>query len=88
MNCQRNKKQGLKYGYLPDTEAETIPWDILLVDIIGHYKIRREGRDKPLILKALTLIDLVIGWFEVIQYKYKQANTISNLVLSRPGHPI
>ena len=36
--CQKNKKKNLKYGKLPAKEAEAIPWDILLVDIIGLYK--------------------------------------------------
>ena len=56
-NCQRNNKKILKYGHLPAKEAETIPWDILLVDLIGPYKISREGREKYLILKSLTMID-------------------------------
>ena len=30
--------------------------------------------------KALTMIDLATGWFEIIQYKDKQADTILNLV--------
>ena len=40
-NCQKNKKQNLKYGKLPAREAESIPWNILLVDIIGPYEISR-----------------------------------------------
>ena len=39
---QRNKKQGLKYGYLPPKEAEAIPWDRLSVDIIGLYKLEEK----------------------------------------------
>ena len=34
----------------------------------------------PLILKSLTMIDPVTGWFEIVQYSYKQASTIKNLV--------
>ena len=30
-------------GKLPAKEAEYIPWDRLLVDLIGSYKIRIEG---------------------------------------------
>ena len=36
---------------LPVKEVESIPWSRLLVDLIGPYKIRREGHDNPLILK-------------------------------------
>ena len=61
-------------------EAETIPWDILLVDFIGPYKIRGEVFEDPLILKALTVIDPATGGFEIIKYKDKQAATIANLL--------
>ena len=79
---QKNKKQNFKYGELPAKEAEAIPWDILSVDLIGPYKIRREGHDDPLILKALTMIDPATGWFEIVHYNEKQAATIANLVVS------
>ena len=42
-------------------------------------KIRRKGRE-PLILKAITMIDPVTGWFEISQYNGKKAMTIENLV--------
>ena len=69
ISCHRNKKQVLKYDHLPAKEAEAIPWDILLVDLIGSYKIRIY---KALInphTKALTTIYLATGWFEIIKYK-------------------
>ena len=55
-NCQKNKKQNLEYGKFSVKEAEAITWDRLSVDLIGSYKIIREGRDDPLILRALTMI--------------------------------
>ena len=70
----------LKYGKLPAKEAEAIPWDRLSVDLIGPYKIRREGHDKPLILKALTRIYTATGWFGIVQYNDKKASTIAKLV--------
>ena len=33
--CHKNKKQNFKYGKLPAKEADTIPWEILSVDLIG-----------------------------------------------------
>ena len=65
---------------MPNTEAETIPWDRLLVDILRPYKIRKEFYDDPLILKALTMIEPSAGWFEIVLYNDKQADTIANLV--------
>ena len=46
MACQflkRNKKQ---YGKLPPKEAESKPWDVLCVDLIGQYQFTPKGRDK------------------------------------------
>ena len=42
-------------------------------------KILRK-RKEPLILKAVTIIDPITGWFEVTQYSDKKAMTIANLV--------
>ena len=78
--CQKNKKQNLKYSKLSTKEAEAIPWYRLSVDLIGPYKIRREGHDETLVLKALTMIDPETGWFEIVRYNDKQAATIANLV--------
>ena len=47
--------------------------------MIGPYKIRRKGKE-PIILKAITMINPVTGWFEVTQYSNKKATTITNLV--------
>ena len=41
-NCEKNKKQSLKYGHLPAKASEAIPWDRLLVDLIGPYKMIRD----------------------------------------------
>ena len=56
----RNTRKKLKYGKLTAKKTEAIPCYRLLVDIIGPYTVRREGHDDPIILKALTMIDLEI----------------------------
>ena len=43
-----------------------------MVDIICRYE--------PLIIKALTMIDPVTGWFKILQYNDEHSVTISNLV--------
>ena len=48
-------KTNLKYGKLPANEAEAIPWERLLVGIIGPYKFIKEVHDYYLILKTLTM---------------------------------
>ena len=77
--CQKCKKQKIKYGHLPAKEAEATPWERLCVDLIGPYKIKREGKE-PLLLKAVTMIDPATGWFEIVQYDDKKSITVANLV--------
>ena len=76
INFQKKRKQNFRYGNLPTKEAEATPQDILSVDIIGAYKIRKEGHDDPLILKSSTMMCLETGWLEILQYNYPQAATI------------
>ena len=77
--CQGTKRSTKKYGKLPAKLEEGKPWNKLCVYLIGPYKILRKGKD-PLILKAVTMIEPVTGWFEVTQYSDNKAMTIANLV--------
>ena len=45
----------------------------------GRY-IKWDDQDKPLIIKYFIIIDPDNGWFEIVQYNDKQADTIANLV--------
>ena len=55
------------------------PTNKLCVELIGPYKISKKGKD-PLILKSVTVIDPVTGWFEVTQYNDKKEMTVTNLI--------
>ena len=77
--CQRTKLSINKYGKLPDKLEEETPGNKLRVDLLWPYKISR-NRKEPLILKAVTMIDPIYGWFHIMQYNYKKAMTIANLV--------
>ena len=66
-------------GKIPAKLAEEIPRKKLCVDIIGPYKICRKGRE-PLILKVVTMIYTVTGWFEITQYNDKKEMMMTNLV--------
>ena len=59
----KNKKHNLKYDKWTAKEAESITYDILLVYLIGPYKIWREDNDEPLVLKFLTMVEPVTSWF-------------------------
>ena len=79
--CQLTKKQHLKYGLLPPKEAEATPWDILCVDLIGPYKIKRPKMPKKyreLVLHCLTMIDPATGWFEIVPIRNKTALEVAN----------
>jgi Integrase zinc binding domain len=43
--CQTTKKQAKKYGHLPKKTAEAEPWDVLCIDLIGPYKIKRKNKN-------------------------------------------
>ena len=55
-----------KNGKLPANMVEETPWNKLCVDHIGPYKIHRKGKNH-LILKSVTIVDPITGWFEVTQ---------------------
>ena len=69
--CQRIKWSTKTYSQLPAKLTEEITWDKLCVDIIGTNNTRRKGV-KPLILKAITMIDPITGCFGI-----KQCNIIT-----------
>ena len=50
----------------------------MCADLIGPYIIRYKGKKENLHLKAVTVIDPVTGWFEVVKYNDKRAITIAN----------
>ena len=77
--CQRTKRTTKKYGLLPPKEAEADPWEVLCVDLIGPYTIKRRGK-KNLVLWCVTMIDPATGWFEMREIPNKEAFTVANLV--------
>jgi hypothetical protein len=77
--CQVNKIDSIKYGHLPAKEAESEPWEILCVDLIGPYQLKRKGK-QPLELWCVTMIDPATSWFEIQPIKNKQAITVAEVV--------
>jgi len=82
--CQKNKRKGKKYGWLPPKTAEAIPWDKLCVDLIGPYTIRRPKKqqkdDNNLICRCVTMIDPATGWFEIHEYEDKRSISVAEIV--------
>jgi len=77
--CQKTKRSTRKYGHLPEKEAQTDPWDVLCVDLIGPYTIKRRGK-KSLTLWCVTMIDPATGWFEMKEITNKTAINVANIV--------
>ena len=72
MTCANVQKSHPKqYGKLPSNMTEEKPWNKLCVDLIVPHKICRKGKD-TLVLKSVTIIYPVTGWFEVTQYRKKK----------------
>jgi transposase InsO family protein len=62
--CQKYKKVRLKYGQLPEKQAEdAVPWKRVDLDMIGPYEVK--AVNGTFTLRALTMIDPATGWFEV-----------------------
>ena len=37
--CQKQKKTKVNYGHLPPKIAESLPWQVLYIDLIGPYSV-------------------------------------------------
>ena len=77
--CQLTERSTKKYSKLPANPTEEILQNKLCVYFMGPYKIHRKIK-QPLILKPVTMLDPVTGWFLIKQYSNKKAMTITNLV--------
>ena len=64
--CQKEKRHTKKYGLLPEKKLESEPWEIICVDLIGPYTIKRKEKES-LTLWCVTMIDPAIGWFEMAE---------------------
>ena len=79
--CQLTKRKSIKYGKLPAKIAESDPWEILCVDLIGpyHFKLKKK-KNVDLILHAVTMIDPATGWFEISEIPNKESHTVAEAV--------
>jgi hypothetical protein len=77
--CQMTKKElaRKKYGLLPPKIAESDPWVMVCVDLVGPCTIRTPTKTHSLL--ALTMIDPATGWFEIVEATNKSATSIQDL---------
>jgi hypothetical protein len=71
------KKEHKKYGLLPPKIAESEPWVMVGVDLVGPFTIRTPNKTHSLL--ALTIIDPATGWFEIVEATNKSATSIQDL---------
>ena len=73
--CQRNKLDGRGYGFLPEREVRSIPFEECAVDLIGPWTVQVRGR--PYEFSALTAIDTVTNLVELIRIDNKESKTVA-----------
>jgi Integrase zinc binding domain len=67
--CQLNEKESKKYSLLSPKTAESDPWVMVCVDLVGPFTVKTPLKTHSLL--ALTTIDPATGWFEIIQANCK-----------------
>ena len=69
--CQMSKCTKRNYGHLPPKTAHKISWSEIHCDTVGPYSVkqvdRKTGKTYTLKLAAMTMIDPVTNWFEIVQ---------------------
>jgi hypothetical protein len=71
---ENNRK---KYGLLPPKIAESDPWVMVFVDLVGPFTIRTPAKTHSLL--TLTMIYPATGWFEIVKATNKSATSIQDL---------
>ena len=73
--CQRNKLDGKGYGFLPECEVQSIPFEECATsDLIGQWTVQVCGR--PYEFMAPTAIDTVTNLVELIRIDNKESKTV------------
>jgi hypothetical protein len=72
--CQRNKLDGKGYGFLPEREVRSIPFEECTVDLIGPLTVQVCGR--PYEFEAIPVIDTVTNLVELVRIEKKNSDHI------------
>ena len=71
--CQRYKQPQNQYGELPERVVDGIPWNTVAVDTIGPWTLRTPWSNGELKFHALTIIDQVTNYCEIIRIDHMTA---------------
>ena len=72
-HCQQHKQLGKGYGYHAPRLARLAPWTEVAVDLIGPWKYYNEETEIEYTFNALTCIDTVTKFVEIICVRYKNS---------------
>jgi hypothetical protein len=72
--CQRNKLECKGYGFLPEHEVHSIPFEECAEDLIGPWTVQVRGR--PYKFEVLTVIDTVTNLVELVRIERKDSDHI------------
>jgi len=88
--CQKTKPPWKGYGHLAPREAHVAPWREVAIDLIGPWEMQMH--DYTLSFRALTIIDTVTNYCEVVRITNKKSTYIGqmfeNTWLSRYPRPM
>jgi hypothetical protein len=73
--CQRNILDGKGYGFLPEREVRSIPFEECAMDLIEPWTVQVSGR--PYRFVALTAIDNVTNLVKLVRIERKNLNHIT-----------
>ncbi len=65
-SCQVNKRQSLRYGYIPLKLVITTPCRVLCVDLVGPYTLKGKA-GSSIDFMCLTMIDPTTSWFKIVE---------------------
>jgi hypothetical protein len=77
LNCdfgQRNKLDSKGYGFLPEREVQSIPFEKCTMDLIGPWIVQVHGR--PYYVEALIVIDTVTNFVELVRIEKKDSSYV------------
>jgi hypothetical protein len=73
------KKERKKYGLLPPKIAESDPWIIVCVELLGPFTIRTPAKTHLCLNSQLKDLAINTGWFEIVEATNKSATSIQDL---------
>ncbi len=63
-DCQMHKLEGHGYGLLPEQEVRIAPWEEVVINLIGPWKVKVNGRQVE--FNALACIDMASNQVKLI----------------------